>query len=246
MYPLEQPPKRKTNYISIVFTFGVVLVFLCGIAIFVANPRIGNLSSPTPTPTKTPRPETAVGNFVQSTLVPAALQVMPTSTPAKNDLQSPVNMVAAERLFKVLVLQGFAEDSMRKSATDMQTKKSDGIYSLNEAMFGLGELTFIGIVLKSADEGLKYDYPIDLTDFKGIAQKQQDTLSSILGRWLDKKISSSNIAQELQPLDATKTMKDFASAMPNLGLNQTQIKEVVKNTEENMQAMSDALNKPKP
>lgn len=174
--------------------------------------------------------------------------LVPTSTPvpAPTSTLVPTDMVAIERLFKILAFQAAIEDGMRKTAADIQAKKSDGNYSLSEGMNGFGQIMALGIMSKATGDALKYDYPANLTPFVEIAQKQQDDLSSILRRWFDKEISSADIPGLLQTSNATETIKSYVTAMQKFGLDQARIEKIIKDITESMKSLDKTGDTPTP
>lgn len=94
-------------------------------------------------------------------------------------------------------------------------------------MNGLGEVMANGIFLKVAGKPLEKDFPAPLATFVDIAKKQQANLSSILRRWMEKEISSTDIPAELQNINTDETLKNFATAMQKFGITRDQIDQMV-------------------
>ena len=163
-----------------------------------------------PTPTKTPIPQ------AQNTPTPTAAPI-PTESSAQ--ALSPDGK-AVQRLLAIFLFHAVVREGIRTTAADIESKKITGMY-------GFGEIIANGVFLKAAGEALAKDFPAPLATFVDIAKKQQADLSSILRRWMDKEISSTDIPAELQNINTDEALKSFVTSMQKFGITRDQIDQMI-------------------
>lgn len=187
---------------------------------------------PTPTPTKTPTPMSlAAPVAIVETPTPATVTIEPPAT-ATTAVQvatgdAAVDLVAAERLFRIFTLHVGTEVGLADSAAQVASGEADG-------MEGFGMLLALGAFLATADEGLNYDFGPTLAASAEVARQQQTALRDILRRWLDKEISSADVPGLLEQIDTEASALAYVEELKRLGIAPEEIDQMMLRMQEDM------------